>query len=112
MKNGDALQLAFPDGTSKSVKRTTTIRKTPLEHLYAQEFDLAKAAYKRIQESDPNSETVSDGEFSNLAILVYWDRKSELGRDEAKTYARELLEIGIDILPSAPMSEYSLRFYQ
>lgn len=47
-----------------------------------------------------------------MAILVYWDLKSKLGRNGAKTRARELLEIALEILPSAPISEYSLRFYR
>jgi hypothetical protein len=106
------VQLFFPDGKRQSYSKSQTDQPTPIELIYEGKFDEAKAAYKTIIESDPKGDYVSDAEFADTALLLYWDLVKEKGRVEAKKYARKTLEIAIDLFTDAPMSKYSLRFYR
>ena len=108
----DQVELHFPDGRKKSLSKLAGDHLTPLELVYDGRFDEAKTAYKEMMQSDPKGEIVSDAEFSELAILAYWDVVKDRGRMEARKLARNILKIAIDLLPEAPSSEYSLRFYR
>ncbi len=112
LSDSQQIQLIFPDGKKQTYTRCNPDHVTPVELIYAGNFEQAKEGFHSLLKSNSNNDAVTDSALADTALLLYWDLVKEKGRTEAKKYARKTLEIAIELFDEAPMSEFSLRFYR
>ena len=110
LRDDACVELRLPQSPSRVLTRNDP-GPMPLELVYEERFEEALGAYRQLLSQNPRS--LSDGMLSEIAMLTFWDLMGDKGRGEAKRFAREILQIGIELFPGdAPMCEYSMQFYR
>ena len=108
----NGITLHFPDGKSKTYNRKPGQQMSPIDILYAGDFENARPVLEELKQQNPDLVELQDHQMSFLASVAYFELRKYPDVDAA-AIARGILNLGIDLNSGdAPFCEFSLRFYQ
>lgn len=110
-KNGK-ISLSYPDGKVRVLNKVKNASPSPIELVYAGQFQKLEEELNRLKEEYPEIQYWKDHSLAGLALEAYYDLKDTIGVEKAKATAREVLRIAIRINPEDnEFASYSLRYY-
>ncbi len=110
--NKNKIELQFPDGSKKPCNRIDDKFVSPSDLLFAGRFAKAKQAYKKIIEANTDSQVINDAQFSEYAVLHYWNQRSKYGRQRAVRDIRNVLQTAIELFDKSPICRSMLEYYR
>ena len=106
------IKLYYPDGKVRVLEKMKENGISPVQLIYAGRFEEAEQELRQLKTAYPDIQFWKDHSLAGLALEIYYDLKEVQGREEAKSVAKEVLNIAIRINPeNHEFAQYSLRFY-